>query len=303
VNLRSGALTRVDGVPPVHGALDGGLLDVALHPDFARNRWVYLAYSTHTHDGTATAVDRAHLVGHRLVDGRRLFTAKPSVDNSEHFGGRIVVSGGYLFVSVGERNQRQRAQDLKDDNGKIIRLKDDGSLPADNPFASRDSALPEIWSYGHRNPQGLAINPADGSLWEHEHGPKGGDEVNIIRPGLNYGWPVITYGREYSGEPVGEGITRKEGMEQPVYYYVPSIAPSGMTFYTGAAFPGWRGDLFIGAMALRHLNRLVIRDGKVVREERILGDRGWRVRVVKEGPDGSLYIGVDAGLLLRLGPA
>jgi glucose/arabinose dehydrogenase len=184
-----------------------------------------------------------------------------------------------------------------------MRIFEGGGIPPDNPYVSTKGALPEIWSFGHRNPQGLTINPATGELWEHEHGPKGGDEINIIKPGVNYGWPVICYGIDYDGKPIGDGITEKEGMEQPLYYYVPSIAPSGMEFYTSDVIPNWKGNLFIGAMALRHLNRLVIKDNKVIKEDRLLVDKNWRVRCVKQGLDGFLYIGIDNGPVLRIRPA
>jgi glucose/arabinose dehydrogenase len=187
--------------------------------------------------------------------------------------------------------------------GKVIRLRDDGGVPADNPFVGKPGARPEIWSYGHRNPQGLAIHPATGELWESEHGPKGGDELNLVKPGRNYGWPVITYGVEYSGATIGDGITQKEGMEQPVKYYKPSIGPSGLAIYNGDRFPAWKGNFFTGALALTHLNRLVVSDGKIVKEERLLSDRKWRVRNVVQGPDGYLYIGVDGGMVLRIRPA
>jgi aldose sugar dehydrogenase len=301
-DLGTGVTVPVQGVPAVHGKEDGGLLDVVLHPRYRENGWIYFSYAIHTPEGNTTVVDRARLRGTRLVDRQRLFTAQPYIDNSNHFGSRLVLHEGYLFVSLGERDLRDLAQDLGTHHGKIVRLHEDGRVPDDNPFVRRAGARPEIWSYGHRNPQGLAVNPSTGELWEHEHGPKGGDEVNVIHPGGNYGWPVITYGREYEGGLVGAGLTERKGLQQPLYYYVPSIAPSGMEFYTGDAFPKWRGNLFIGAMALRHLNRLVIETGRVVREERLFADRRWRVRVVRQGPDGLLYIGVDDGRILRLRP-
>jgi aldose sugar dehydrogenase len=303
----TGALTSVEGVPEMHMAADGeeegGLFDVLVHPDYARNGWIYIAYSAATPEGNTTVVDRARLEGARLTGLQRLFTALPYVNNSIHFGGRMALTKGYLFVTVGERNERERAQDLRQHHGKIIRLHDDGRVPRDNPFARQAGALPEIWSYGHRNPQGLALDPADGKLWEHEHGPRGGDEVNIVRRGVNYGWPIITYGREYTGEQVGEGISEKPGLEQPVYYWLPSIAPGGMDFYTGRAFPRWRGSLLVGAMARGHLNRLVLREDRVLHEERLPSGKRWRVRLVRQGPDGSVYLGTDAGYLLRLTPA
>jgi glucose/arabinose dehydrogenase len=303
----TGTIVPLGGVPSMHLAADreeeGGLFDVLVHPGYARNGWIYLSYSEGTPEGNTTVVDRARLQGGALVARERLFTARPYVRNSIHFGGRMALVDGYLFVTVGERNERERAQDLGQHHGKIIRLHQDGRVPKDNPFARRGGALGEIWSWGHRNPQGLASNPADGRLWAHEHGPRGGDEVNVVRRGVNYGWPIITYGREYTGEPVGEGLSEREGLEQPVYYWLPSIAPSGMEFYTGRAFPGWRGSLLVGAMSRGHLNRLVVREGRVLHEERLPAGKRWRVRLVRQGPDGSVYLGTDAGYLLRLTPA
>jgi aldose sugar dehydrogenase len=302
LDLTTERLTALDSVPPVHGKIDGGLLDVLVHPDYARTGWIYLASAAEGPTGNTTVVDRARLRGTTLVNRTRLFTARPAIPNSNEFGARLVLDQGFLYISLGQRNTPALAQDLGADPGKIVRLREDGSIPPDNPFVSRPGALPEIWSYGNRNPVGLAIEPETRALWEHEHGPKGGDEVNIIRRGRNYGWPVITYGREYDGRVVGAGLTRQEGMEQPVYYWNPDIAPSGMMFYTGNAFPAWRGDLFIGALVLGHLNRLVIDRDHVIHEERLLRDRGWRVRVVQQGPDGFLYLGVDHGMIVRLRP-
>ena len=300
----SGALTPLRGMPPMHRAADGeqegGLFDVQMHPDFGRNGWIYLSYSEGTVEGNTTVVDRVKLDGTTLTSRQRIFTALPHVQSSIHFGGRMALVGGYLYLTVGERNERERAQDLAQHHGKIIRVHDDGRVPKDNPFIRRTGALPEIWSYGHRNPQGLALNPADGRLWEHEHGPRGGDEVNIVRRGANYGWPSITYGREYTGEEVGAGVTAKEGLEQPVYYWLPSIAPGGMDFYHGTAFPRWNGSLLAGAMARGHLSRLVVRDGRVLHEERIPAGKRWRVRLVRAAPDGAVWLGTDAGYLLRL---
>jgi glucose/arabinose dehydrogenase len=207
---------------------------------------------------------------------------------------------------MGERYfLRDQAQDISNHNGTVLRIHDNGRVPDDNPFVGLASAMPEIWSYGHRNAQGLAFHPETGDLWLNEHGPQGGDEINIVRPGRNYGWPVITYGMEYDDEgggPIGEGITEREGMEQPVYYYRPSIGPSDLVFYQGDAFPRWRGDAFIGAMALTHLSRLEVAEDRVLKEERLLEDRDWRVRSIEEGPDGSLYLGIDGGMIVRLRP-
>lgn len=303
LDVGTGALTAVTGIPAVHGKIDGGLLDVLVHPQYARNGWIYLAYAVEGPDGNATVVDRARLVGTTLTDRVRLFTARPAIANSNEFGSRLVLQDGFLFITVGQRNTPAYAQDLGSDLGKIIRLREDGSIPDDNPFVNQRGALPEIWCYGNRNPVGLAVNPWTQELWEHEHGPMGGDEVNVIRRGLNYGWPVITYGREYDGRMVGAGITHQAGMEQPVYYWVPDIAPSGMIVYSGSAFPAWRGNVFSGALVQGHLNRLVIEGDRVLHEERLLLDRRWRVRAVQEDPNGLIYLGVEPGMIIRLRPS
>ncbi|MGE0253102.1 MAG: PQQ-dependent sugar dehydrogenase [Alphaproteobacteria bacterium] len=295
----------VGGVPDVVASGQGGLLDVCLHPDFATNRTIYLSYAAAVPGGANTRVVRAVLDGDRLARVEVLFTAAPAAGGGNHFGSRLAFDrDGYLFVAVGERNDRDRAQDLASHNGKTIRLHDDGRVPADNPFVGRDGARPEIFSWGHRNPQGMATHPATGIPWLNEHGPRGGDEVNIVRAGVNYGWPVITYGREYYGPAVGEGLTARDGMAQPIWYWVPSIAPSGMAFYTADRFPGWRGSLFVGALVGRLLARLELDGDRVLREERLLeGDVG-RIRDVRQGPDGLVYILTDAsdGELWRLEP-
>jgi glucose/arabinose dehydrogenase len=293
----------VNGVPVVVRAGQGGLLDVRAHPDFARNRQLYLTYSEDAGGGNkTTALGLGRLEGTELRDYRKLFSAVEPSGEKIHFGSRLEFDGaGHLFMSVGERNDRHRAQDLRYDNGKILRFNLDGSIPPDNPFAKTPSARPEIWSYGHRNPQGLARNPATGELWSAEFGPRGGDEINLIRAGANYGWPVITYGREYYGPAIGEG-TARPGMEQPVVYWVPSISPSGIGFYAGDRFPRWKGDLFVAALSGQHLRRLSF-DGKTVRQEVLLGDLGWRFREVRQGPDGLLYFSTDEGRLGRLVPA
>ena len=304
VDIDDGTRTFVEGLPPVMASADGGMLDIIVHPDFERNHTIYYSYSTMREDSTSTlAVDRATLEGTRIVGSERIFSALPYYKEPNHFGCRLVLKDGYLFITMGERYfLRDSAQTLSNHLGKIMRVFEDGSIPPDNPYVNTKGALPEVWSYGHRNPQGLAVNPVTGELWEHEHGPKGGDEINIIKPTLNYGWPVICYGIDYDGMPIGEGITEKAGMEQPLYYYVPSIAPSGMEFYTSDVIPQWKGNLFIGAMGLKHLNRLVIKDNKVIKEDRLLLDKNWRIRCVKQGPDGFLYIGIDKGRILRIKP-
>ncbi|MEO7966078.1 MAG: PQQ-dependent sugar dehydrogenase [Gemmatimonadaceae bacterium] len=304
VDLKRGTTRDVRGVPAVWGKEDAGLLDVILHPRYAENGWIYYSFSAGDSSGSTLAVERAKLRDDALVDRERLFTARGALpNNTDHFGGRLVISRGYLFITSGDRAaHRDSAQVLTSHFGKVLRLFDDGRIPPDNPFTKKAGALPEIWSYGHRNPQGLTLRPGTNDLWEIEHGPKGGDELNLIRGGANYGWPVITYGEEYKGGPVGKGITAMEGMEQPVHYYKPSIAPSGVEFYTGNAFPAWKGNVFIGALALTHLNRLEMKGDSVVHEERLIGDRNWRVRIVRTGPDGLIYLAVDGGMVIRLRP-
>ena len=305
--LRDGALDPepIQGVPEVYASGQGGLLDVALDPDFAANRVIYLSYAAEGDGGNGTRVARATLGDGRVEDLEVIFTAQPLVRSSKHFGSRLAFDRqGYLFLTVGERGQGDRAQDRGDQNGSVIRLHPDGSVPEDNPFVGVAGARPEIFSYGHRNAQGLAIHPETGVPWLHEHGARGGDEVNVVRPGVNYGWPVITHGIDYSGAPIGEG-THKEGMAQPIYYWVPSIAPSGMAFYDGDAFPEWRGDLFVGALRSELLARLELDGERVVGEERLLEGALGRIRDVEVGPDGLLYLLTDesAGGLYRLEPA
>ena len=303
VNTETGEKELLQGVPKVVGHGDGGLLDILVHPDYKNNGWIYFSYSEGDTTSNTMVVDRAKLDGPKLVQRERLFTTLPYFKKPLHHGSRLVLKDGYLFIAMGEKTDlKDSAQTLNNHLGKVLRIYEDGQVPKDNPYVDTPNAKPEVWSYGHRNPNGLALNPATGDLWEHEHGPMGGDEVNIIKPTLNYGWPVITYGLNYDGTPVGEGITEKEGMEQSVYYYKPSIAPSGMQFYSSDVIPVWKGNLFIGALALQHLNRLVIENNKVIKEERLLKDKNWRVRSVKQGPDGYLYIGVDGGKILRIMP-
>ena len=305
---RTGAMTRVAGVPAVSDSVDGGLLDIEVHPDYARTGWLYFSYSEKTDTGKATVVERARLRDARLVDRQRLFTAYPAVAGDYHFGSRLALKDGYLFITLGERELSALAQELWTDLGKIVRLYDDGRIPNDNPFVGRAGARPEIWSYGHRNPHGLAFHPLTGELWESEHGPLGGDEINVIKRGLNYGWPTVTFGREYDGGPMGDGLTQAPGMEPPVFHYATSAALSGIAFYTGSAFPRWRNNLFVGAMTPRFLARLVVANGRVEREEKLLLEKKWRVRVVQTGPDGFLYLGVQrasdgtGGVIARIRP-
>lgn len=299
----------VSGVPDVRAGGQGGLLDVVIDPDFAGNRLVYLAYSEAGDGGAGTAVARGRLVRDgttaRLDDVEVIFRQTPKVGGSAHFGARLVFApDGKLFIGLGERQRRERSQDLSTTLGKLVRINADGSVPDDNPFVGQEGALPEIWSYGHRNIQAAALDPSTSDIVTIEHGARGGDEVNTPEAGKNYGWPVITHGVDYSGDPIGVGRSAP-GMEQPDYQWTPSIAPSGMAFYTGNAFPQWNGDLFVGALRGQMLVRLDIENGKVVGEERLLERKIGRIRDVRQGPDGSLLILTDAGrgALWRLTPS
>jgi glucose/arabinose dehydrogenase len=295
----------VEGLPPIAAQGQGGLLDVALHPQFAENGLVYLSYAARGTGGIGTEAARGRLVDHRLEDVKVLFRQQPKSGGGRHFGSRLVFDRqGQLYITLGDRGEMARAQKLDDLAGKIVRLTADGQIPPDNPFANRTGARPEIYSLGNRNVQGAALHPVTGELWTHEHGPQGGDEVNVIRAGRNYGWPVITYGVEYViGTKIGEG-TQKPGMEQPLHIWVPSIAPSGLAFYQGDRFPGWRGDLFVGALRGQMLVRLRFDGEKLVREERLLEGELGRIRDVRAGPDGYLYLLTDAddGVIARLEP-
>lgn len=306
LDIETGHRSVVEGLPDMlrSGKVSSGLFDVRVHPGYAENGWVYIAYGVGTEDSNGLAVDRIRLNGNRVSKREHLFSTRPRISGKWHFGGRIGLWNGYLFISTGDGyDHAALSQSLSAHAGKVLRLHDDGRVPHDNPFTDVDGALPEVWSYGVRNPQGMAIDPQTGEVWINEHGPQGGDEVNLAHSGANYGWPVITYGEEYGGGPIGDGITHHDGMEQPRYYWVPSIAPSGAAFYNDSAFPAWRGNLFNGALALTHISRLVLEGGRIIHEERLLADQGWRVRFVETGPDGYLYFGVDDGMIMRLVPA
>jgi glucose/arabinose dehydrogenase len=296
-------------VPTVFASGQGGLHDVVLDRGFAQNHTIYFCYAEPVEGRARTALARARLIdeGTARIDAVEvIFRQAGPLSSGNHFGCRIVQTpDGNLFLTTGDHfTTRDQAQNLGNDLGKIIRIRPDGSVPPDNPFVGKAGAKPEIWSYGHRNPQGLALHPVTGKLWEHEHGPRGGDEVNIIEKGKNYGWPVIGYGIDYSGAKIHES-THKAGMEQPLKYWVPSIAPSGMTFYTGNLFAPWRGSLFVGALVGQVLVRLEVDGDKMVKEERLLQQLRERIRDVREGPDGALWLATDSssGRILRLAPA
>jgi aldose sugar dehydrogenase len=305
VNAQGALGPPLAGVPEVAARGQGGLHDVITDSEFAGNRTVYFCYAEPGAGGNSTALARARLSQdeRRLEDVRVIFSQKPKVNSSAHFGCRIVEArDGTLFLTLGERFVRKEdAQSLDNHLGKIVRVHKDGGIPKDNPFVGRSGALPEIWSYGHRNGQGATLAP-DGTFWMHEHGAQGGDEINLPQPGRNYGWPMITYGENYGGGKIGEGITHKAGMEQPLHYWVPSIAPSGMAFLTSDRYGAdWKGSLFIGSLKFGYLDRLQIAGGKVTREEKLLAGVG-RVRDVRQGPDGWLYVLTDEsdGKLLRV---
>jgi glucose/arabinose dehydrogenase len=290
----------ISGVPEVDARGQGGLLDVALHPQFEQNRLIYLSYAEPGENGAnSTAVARAKLSqdGRTLADIKVIFSQKPKLPSTKHFGSRLIFDReGRLYVGLGERSEEQfrgQAQDLNSHLGKLVRLNDDGSVPPDNPFVNRQGALPEIWSYGHRNIQGAALHPDTGALWAIEHGPKGGDEINIPEAGKNYGWPIISYGVNYDGTPVGSGKAEMEGMEQPIYQWTPVIAPGGAIFYTGEMFPEWSGDLLVSGLKVRSLVRLDLDGSSVSHEERMLTDHGQRIRDVAQGPDGAIFVITD----------
>lgn len=295
----------VPGAPEVVASGQGGLLDIALHPAFEENGLVYFTYAGRVPEGVTTQVARARFDGERLHDLERIFSADAARSGGRHFGSRLVFDReGYLWISVGDRGEADMAQDPSNHIGTTLRLRDDGSLPDDNPFVGREGYRPEIWSYGHRNAQGMTLHPETGVVWQHEHGPRGGDEINIPEAGLNYGWPVTTHGTAYSGLPVGVG-PEAPGMEPPLLHWTPSIAPSGMAFYSGEEFPAWQGDLFVGGLALPQLRRVVMEGDEIVDEEALLEEMRARIRDVRMGPDGRLYLLTDHsdGRLLRLEPA
>ena len=313
-HFAGGERRRIEGTPEVWQHGQGGLLEVGVHPDYADNGWIYLSYSENTgaeengRDAGMTAVVRGRIENGRWTAQETLFTVDGAHHTSAgvHFGSRFVFDDGYLFFGIGDRGRQDRAQDLDRPNGKIFRIHDDGRIPADNPFVDVDGALPAIWSYGHRNPQGMDLEPATGLLWESEHGPRGGDEINVIEKGRNYGWPVVTYGMNYNGTPITDE-TEREGMEQPKLHWTPSIAVAGIDFYTGDAFPSWTGKLLVGGLASEELHLLTVTNGTVTADDIILKDQG-RIRDVAGGPDGLIYLLLNGGdprtgRIVRMRPA
>jgi len=303
--LKGGSKERIEGLPEVYVRGQGGLMDVVLHPNYENNGWIYFAYGTseNSKDGGNTRVSRAQLEGAQLTDFEVLFTATPASRKGQHWGGRISFDReGFMYVSVGDRGARDvNPQSLSNHSGKIHRLNDDGSVPDDNPFVDNTDAISSIFSYGHRNPQGMDVHPVTGEVWAHEHGPKGGDELNVVRKGNNYGWPVISYGVNYSGTSFTD-ITEKEGMEQPVKYWVPSIAPCGMAFVTSELYGDWKGSVLMGSLKFDYIHRIILNGDEMVREEKVMEDIG-RVRTIRQGPDGFIYVSLEGKGIVKLVPS
>lgn len=303
----AGERTDVQGLPRLVVYGDAGVHDIELHPDYAKNGWIYISYTEGEEVHSTAVLDRFRLDGSRAIDVERLFTADAWSEDAYHLAARIAFVDGYVYVALGDRQHPPRAQDNSNHAGTVVRLHDDGRVPEDNPFVGveeegKPKPRPEIWSYGHRDPMGLYRHPETNELWSHEHGPRGGDEVQVVRKGANYGWPIVSYGLQYDGGPIGMGIPWQEGMEIPSWVYVPSIAPSDLVIYQGAAFPAWRGSFLIGAMAGMHLNRLVLRDGEVVAEERLAQRLLGRIRSIGVDGKGFVYLGSDNGEVWRLRP-
>ena len=302
--FKNGQRTVIENVPAVYNRGQGGLLDVALHPDYAKNGWLYISYASEEGEGNGgnTAIMRAKLNGKSLTNKELLYKASPNTTKGQHFGSRFEFDNeGYLYFSIGERGARdENPQDITRDGGKIYRVMDDGSIPSDNPFTDMKGAKTAAFTYGNRNPQGMIKHPETGAIWIHEHGPRGGDEINIVEKGANYGWPVITYGINYSGTPITDK-TEMEGMKQPIHYWVPSIGPCGMTFVTSDKYPGWKGNLLVGSLAFQYLERLVLDGSRVTYREKLMADIG-RVRNVVQGPDGLIYVAVEGKGIYKLVP-
>ncbi len=305
IHFKNGIKILVKDVPKVYFKGQGGLLDIELHPNYIQNGWIYLSYSSNfKNDGKGgnTTIMRAKLLDNKLVDQKILYKAIPNTDRGQHFGSRLEFDReSYLYFSIGDRGNRDiNPQDITKDCGKIYRINDDGTIPEDNPFYNTHNAKKAIYSYGHRNPQGMAIHPETGKIWTHEHGPKGGDEINIIKAGKNYGWPKITYGINYDGTIITDSTSLPD-MEQPLHYWVPSIAPSGMTFVTSNKYPEWKGNILVGSLKFQYLNRCVLENNKVVKEEKLLEDLG-RIRNVRQAPDGFIYVAIERKGIVRIVP-
>lgn len=302
--VKNGVKTEIKNVPKVYSRGQGGLLDIALHPNYAKNGWIYITYSSEEGEGNGahTKLIRAKIADGSLTQIESIYLATPKTTKAHHFGSRIVFDNdGYLYFSVGERGDHfVNPQDIKRDGGKIYRLNDDGSIPKDNPFVGQAGAKEGIYSYGHRNPQGMVKNPVTGEIWAHEHGPQGGDEINIIKKGANYGWPVVTYGIDYDGTTIS---TEKEkpGIENPIFYWLPSIAPSGMTFVTSDRYPDWKGHLLVGSLKFQYLELLKLKGREVIERQKIATDIG-RLRNVAQGPDGYIYIAVEGKGIIKIIP-
>tara|TARA_R110002049_G_scaffold210634_2_gene381709 strand:- start:7540 stop:8661 length:1122 start_codon:yes stop_codon:yes gene_type:complete len=301
---KDGTKTEIMNLPEIYERGQGGLLDLELHPDYKNNGWLYFSFASEEGEGEGghTAIMRAKIENNTLTNKELLYKGSPNSTKGQHFGSRIEFDNeNYLYFSIGERGDRDiNPQDLTKDGGKIYRLHDDGSIPADNPFVTKNGAKKAAYTYGNRNPQGMVKHYATGKIWIHEHGPRGGDEINIIKSGANYGWPLITYGINYSGTSITDN-TQMEGMEQPIYYWLPSIAPSGMAFVTSDIYSGWKNSLLVGSLKFQYLERLVIKDNKVTHREKLLNEIG-RVRNVRQGPDGYIYVGVEGKGILKLVP-
>ncbi|TWO32566.1 PQQ-dependent sugar dehydrogenase [Seonamhaeicola sediminis] len=304
IHFKDGQKINIEGVPDIYVRGQGGFMDINLHPDYTNNGWIYMTYASTEGDGDGgnTTLMRAKLSGNQLTDKEILYKAEPNSKKGQHWGSRIAFDNqGYLYFSVGDRGNRDvNPQDITRDCGKIYRLNDDGSIPQDNPFVNTENAKTAIYSYGHRNPQGMVKNPFTGDIWVNEHGPKGGDEINIIRKGKNFGWPIISYGINYNGTTFTD-ITEKEGMEQPLFYWVPSIAPSGMAIVSSDIYPNWKGNVLVGSLKFKYLERLILEDNKVIKREKLFEDIG-RVRNVVQAPNGYIYVAVENKGIVKIVP-
>ncbi|MCL6217744.1 PQQ-dependent sugar dehydrogenase [Zunongwangia pacifica] len=301
-HFKDGKKQKLSNVPEVYVRGQGGLLDIAVHPDYKNNGWIYFTYASPKGKGEGgnTAIARAKINGNQLANIEVLYKAAPNTTKGQHFGSRIAFDkDGYLYFSAGERGARdENPQDITRDNGKVYRLNDDGSIPQDNPFVGKENAKEAIYSYGHRNPQGMILNPETGEIWVHEHGPQGGDEINVVKAGANYGWPIVTYGENYDGTPITEERSRTE-FENPIFYWLPSIAPSGFAYITSEKYPDLKGNLLAGSLKFQYLEHLVL-DGKKINKREKLVEKVGRVREVVEGPDGNIYLGVEGKGVLKL---